>query len=110
MTTKAITWRLRAVMAERGLFQTSDLLEPLRAEGVSLSREQVYRLVTRTPQRLNVEVLAALCTILECTPNELLQLDQAAQRPVEGTGTGGPIESIGDMRPVPARIQRPRHS
>jgi hypothetical protein len=39
-------------MAERGLFQTSDLV-PLPAErGVHLSREQVYRLVTQPPRRL----------------------------------------------------------
>lgn len=108
MTTKMISWRLRTLMAERGMFQTTDLLAPLKAEGVSLSREQVFRLVTRTPQRLNVEVLAALCTILSCTPSDLLVLEQAAARPVEATGTSGKIEDIGDLRPVPARIQRPK--
>lgn len=108
MITKTITWRLRALMAERGMFKTTDLLEPLKAEGVALSREQVFRLVTQTPQRLNVEVLAALCTILDCGPNDLLVLEQAAARPAEATGTGGRIEDIGDLRPVPARIQRPK--
>ena len=108
MTTKTISWRLRTLMAERGMFKTTDLLEPLKAEGVALSREQVFRLVTQTPQRLNVEVLAALCTILDCTPSDLLVLDQAAVRSVEATGTSGRIEDIGDLRPVPARIQRPK--
>ena len=51
MTTKTITWRLRTLMAERGMFKTTDLLEPLKAEGVALSREQVFRLVTQTPQQ-----------------------------------------------------------
>lgn len=108
MTTKTITWRLRTLMAERGMFQTTDLVEPLKAEGVALSREQVFRLVTQTPQRLNVEVLAALCTILDCTPSDLLVLEQAAARTAEATGTGGRIEDIGDLRPVAARIQRPK--
>ncbi|MBG0717192.1 helix-turn-helix transcriptional regulator [Microbacterium sp. 2C] len=108
MTTKTITWRLRTLMAERGMFKTTDLLEPLKAEGVALSREQVFRLVTQTPQRLNVEVLAALCTILDCTPSDLLVLEQVAARPAEATGTGGRIEDIGDLRPVPARITRPK--
>ncbi|MGO1261443.1 MAG: helix-turn-helix domain-containing protein [Bifidobacterium mongoliense] len=80
MTTKTIAWRLRTLMAERGMFKTTDLLEPLQTEGVTLSREQVFRLVTQTPQRLNVEVLAALCTILDCTPSDLLVLEQAAAR------------------------------
>jgi len=108
MTTKTITWRLRTLMAERGMFKTTDLLDPLKAEGVVLSREQVFRLVTQTPQRLNVEVLAALCTILDCTPSDLLILEQAAARPAEATGTRGRIEDIGDLRPVPARIQPPK--
>ena len=108
MTTKAISWRLRTLMAERGMFMTTDLVGPLNAEGVALSREQVFRLVTQTPQRLNVEVLAALCTILDCTPSDLLVLEQAAARPAKATGTSGKIEDIGDLRPVPARIQRPK--
>ena len=64
--------------------------------------------MTQTPQRLNVEVLAALCTILDCTPSDLLVLEQAAARSVQATGTSGRIEDIGDLRPVPARIQRPK--
>lgn len=108
MTTKTITWRLRTLMAERGMFKTTDLLEPLKAEGVTLSREQVFRLVTQTPQRLNVEVLAALCTILRCTPSDLLVLEEVAARTAKATGTGRRVEDIGDLRPVPARIQRPK--
>lgn len=108
MTSKTITWRLRTLMSERGMFKTTDLLDPLKAEGVALSREQIFRLVTQTPQRLNVEVLAALCTILDCTPSDLLILDQVHEKPAKATGTGGRIENIGDLRPVPARIQRPK--
>ena len=108
MTTKTITWRLRTLMAERGMFKTTDLLDPLKTEGVALSREQVFRLVTQTPQRLNLEVLTALCTILDCTPSDLLVLDHVAEKPAKATGTGGRIEDIGDLRPVTARIQRPK--
>ena len=32
----------------------------------------VHRLVTKTPQRMNIDLLAALCDILDCTPNDLL--------------------------------------
>lgn len=105
--THQISWRLRNVMAEQDMFQTTDLIEPLRARGVTLSREQIFRLVTQPPQRLNVEVLAALCAVLDCTPNDLLRLEEAATGTVERTGTGG-TEAIGDVRPVRARIQRPR--
>ena len=52
-------------MAAHGLFNATDL-EPLLAErGISLSSVQVWRLVTQTPERLSLPVLAALCDIFE---------------------------------------------
>ncbi|MEW1736053.1 helix-turn-helix transcriptional regulator [Nocardia beijingensis] len=61
-------WHLRERMADRQLYQISDLV-PLPAErGVALSREQVFRLVKQPPQRLSMDVLAALCDALDCTP------------------------------------------
>lgn len=70
-------WHLRARMAERGMFATTDLLAPLAQRGVKLSREQVYRLVTGVPQRLSLTTLAALCDILDCQPGDLIELTQA---------------------------------
>ena len=57
-------WHLRQKMAERGLFQTSELVPLLAERGVHLSREQVYRLVTQPPQRMSMDTLVALCDIL----------------------------------------------
>ena len=49
-------------------------LRPLLADrGIVLSREQVYRLVARTPERLSLATLAALCDILGCGPGELIE-------------------------------------
>jgi hypothetical protein len=47
-------WHLRQLMAAHGMFATTDLVPLLAQRGVSLSREQVYRLVTGTPERLNL--------------------------------------------------------
>ncbi|MFD5944856.1 helix-turn-helix domain-containing protein [Streptomyces collinus] len=78
-----ITWHLRLRMAEKGMFQTT-ALQPLLAErGIHLSREQVFRLVTGTPQRLSTDTLAALCDI-----------------PAGETGTSQP-------RPRRATVRRP---
>jgi DNA-binding Xre family transcriptional regulator len=67
------SWSLRARMAERGLHFTTELAKPLAERGIALSPAQVHRLVTGTPERLNLVVLAALCDILGCTPNELIE-------------------------------------
>lgn len=102
-------WHLRVLMAAAGMFKTSDLVEPLRAAGIELSREQVFRLVTKPPVRLNIEVLAALCRILGCTPADLievsLELTGAVRRTDAATGSDGP--SVGALRPIPARLHRP---
>jgi DNA-binding Xre family transcriptional regulator len=65
-------WRLRELMAARGLFNATDL-EPLLAErGITLSSVQVWRLVTGVPERLSLPVLSALCDILEVSPADLI--------------------------------------
>ncbi len=74
MTRKmGVRWHLREVMATRGMFSTTDLIGPLAERGVELSREQVYRLVTQQPERLNVYTLAALCDVLECGVGDLIE-------------------------------------
>lgn len=109
MKTISMRWNLRQVMADRGLFQTSELLPLLAERGIHLTREHVYRLVTRTPQRLNTEVLVAICDALGCTPNDLIEPvvehRQAAKTAAGGSGETGP--KIGSLRPVRARIRRP---
>jgi DNA-binding Xre family transcriptional regulator len=71
----SIRWNLRKLMASREMFQTTDLVPLLAERGIHLSREQVYRLVTQPPQRLSMDTLAALCDILGCTPNDLIEIE-----------------------------------
>lgn len=106
MSTKAvIRWNLRQVMAENGMFATTDLLEPLHQRGVEISRQMVHRVVTKAPQRVNLDLLAALCDILGCTPGDLLELRHEQVRVAPAVNDGGP--GIGGLRPIRARIRRP---
>lgn len=66
-------WHLRRLMADAGMFATTDLVPLLAERGVNLSREQVYRLVVHVPQRLSLPTLAALCDILGCGPSDLVE-------------------------------------
>jgi DNA-binding Xre family transcriptional regulator len=93
-------WHLRRLMAERGMFATTDLVPLLAERGVSLSREQVYRLVVGVPERLNLAALAALCDILDCSPTELVEpyVDAPASAKGGSTGTAPPT------RPRRARV------
>jgi DNA-binding Xre family transcriptional regulator len=89
-----IRWNLRKLMADRDMFQTTDLVGPLAERGVHLSREQVFRLVTQAPQRLSMDTLAALCDILDCTPNDLIGIETVSvQVPKTADGHAAPPPS-----------------
>ncbi len=104
-----MTWNLRQVMATRGMFQTSDLIPLLAERDIHLSRPYVHRLVTKAPQRLNVDLLAALCEILDCEPNDLLtptvEATKTSRTATASGGEGGP--GIGNLRPIRARVRQP---
>lgn len=93
-------WHLRRLMAERGMFATTDLIPLLADRGVSLSREQVYRLVVKVPERLNLTALAALCDILGCSPVDLIEPHAGA--PV--TARSSAVGSAAPARPRRARL------
>jgi DNA-binding Xre family transcriptional regulator len=100
-------WHLRHRMADRAMFSTTDLLQPLAARGIKLSSSQVYRLVVERPERLSLKILMALLDILECTMDDLIEPVAAAdagQRPRKAAAGGTAAESIGDLRPKRARI------
>ena len=56
-------WRLRILLAEKGIFNSKPLVALLAEHGI----------------RLNLQMLIVLCKILDCTPNDLI-------RPVERSG------------------------
>ncbi|MFE3443513.1 helix-turn-helix domain-containing protein [Nocardia sp. NPDC059180] len=115
MTSRRVVmrWHLRQVMATRGIFQTSELVPLLADRGVNLTRQYVHKLVTTAPQRINTDLLAALCDILHCQPNDLLQpvIAQAEQADTDtDTGTDGRADEglgIGELRPIRAVVRRP---
>ncbi|MER6200650.1 helix-turn-helix transcriptional regulator [Streptomyces sp. NPDC001586] len=97
-------WLLRRLMAEREMYQTSDLVPLLAERGITLSREQVYRLVTQPPQRLSMDTFVALCDILQCTPNDLIKpevVNAVLRKTADGTPAAVPLP---DRRAV---IRRP---
>lgn len=108
-------WRLREVMAEHEMYATTELVPLLAERGITLSASQVHRLVTSTPERLSLPILAALCDIFAVHPGELIATeatnlgvrkavagDAPASRASPASSTG-----IGELRPVRARILPP---
>jgi DNA-binding Xre family transcriptional regulator len=105
-------WRLREVMAEQKMYATTELVPLLAERGIILSASQVHRLVTSTPERLSLPILAALCDIFAVDAAELIPTDATnvgVRKAVDGDRPARPARSpgIGDLRPVRARIVTP---
>lgn len=102
-------WHLRQLMATRGMYSTTDLAPLLADRGIELSAAQVYRLVTGTPERLNLHILVALCDALDCTADDLVEklvvVDEKRTRRAAGAKSAGPAPGAGKaVRPTRAKI------
>jgi len=91
-------WHLRRLMAGQDMYATTQLGPLLAERGITLSREQVYRLVTGVPERLNLTVLAALCDILGCQPGDIIEV-------VKTPAVSKPDRSAPAQRPRPVRAR-----
>lgn len=71
-----IAWKLRMAAAQRGVWTGTDLRRLLaeRAD-LELSSASVSALFTKEPTQVKLSTLIALCTALECTPNDLFEID-----------------------------------
>ncbi len=99
-------WLLRERMSEHGIFKTTELSPLLAERGIDLSPAQVHRLVTQTPERLSLGVLAALCDIFGCGPADLVTchvIDAVEQRRVVGAEEMGDVVALRD-------VERPRRA
>ena len=107
-----IRWKLRMAAAQREVW-TGTQLRRLLAEkaGLELSSASVSALFTKEPAQVKLSTLAALCTALECTPNDLFEVDTTPVRPACRAAAAGsrtsrrpPRRGAGRCRPSePAR-------
>lgn len=78
------------------MFATTDLVRPLQQRGVELSRQMIHRVVTRPRSGSNMDLLAALCDIVECAPSDLIQM-----RLVEAGRPARQRRRVGHRGPTP---------
>lgn len=98
-------WRLREVMAAHGLFNASDLEPLLDQRGIRLSSVQVWRLVTQTPERLSLPVLAALCDIFDVNPAQLIATRAEDIVPVRKAAGADAVVDLATVRPKRAQLR-----
>lgn len=102
-------WRLREVMAAKGMFSTTKLIPLLAERGIHLSTSQVYRLAAEKPERLNMHVLVALMDIFDCTADELIERVEMGVAAANGTD-GEPAEDRSASSVLREKGLRPRRA
>jgi putative transcriptional regulator len=71
-----VRWRLRMAAAQKEVWTGAELRRLLAERaGMQISAASVSALLTRQPAQLKLSTLGALCTALECSPNDLLEVD-----------------------------------
>lgn len=94
-----VRWRLRMAAAQREVWTGAQLRRLLADRaGLQLSSASVSALLTKQPAQVKLSTLAALCTALECSPTDLIEVDTtpvpaklkptAATRPVPKAARG----------------------
>ena len=76
-------WDLRFAAAQRDIWKSSQLQAMLADAGLVISAGKMSHLWSSQPVTIRLEDLQIICTVLRCTPNDLLVLEEApaASRP-----------------------------
>jgi DNA-binding Xre family transcriptional regulator len=103
-------WRLAEIMAAHGMHNSTDLIPRLTERGIQLSRPQVYRIVHQRPERLSLQILAALCDIFGCGVEDLLTVTATDVRRKRAAAAKSSPPNVVDInksvRPRRARVLR----
>jgi DNA-binding Xre family transcriptional regulator len=69
---RMLVWMLRQVMAGKGIWTGAALQRLLKEKAnYRISAPAISALLKNQPRHMKAETLDALCTALECTPNDL---------------------------------------
>lgn len=94
--------------AERGIWKSAEMRRRLAAEGLEISAGKMSGWWAGTPATIRLEELDVICSILDCTPTDLMTPEPekvAARRPRQAEAINGENE-IGPR--VAPRFGKPR--
>jgi putative transcriptional regulator len=86
-------WNLRMVAAERGIWKSTELRRQLADAGLEISAGKMSGLWTGTPTTIRLEDLDVICSVLNCSPTELLicepeKVEAARPKRVQASSAG----------------------
>lgn len=101
-------WNLRMKAAEAGIWKSTEMRRRLADAGLEISAGKMSALWTGTPTTVRLDDLDVICSVLDCTPSDLLICEPevvAARKPAApapATSAGRPVQPRpGRHRSVP---------
>lgn len=103
-----VRWRLRMAAAQREVWTGTELRRLLATRaGLELSSASVSALFSKEPTQVKLSTLAALCTALDCTPNDLFEIDTTpVEKPAIAAGPAAGGAAVGQSEQPPNRRGR----
>lgn len=65
-------WNMRMKAAEQGIWKSTEMRRRLAEAGLEISAGKMSALWTGTPTTIRLDDLDVICTVLDCTPTDLL--------------------------------------
>jgi putative transcriptional regulator len=102
-----VRWNLRMKAAERGIWKSTEMRRLLAEAGLEISAGKMSALWTGTPTTIRLDDLDVICSVLSCTPTDLLVCEPdkvAARRPArsaEATPAAAITPRLGRNRSLP---------
>jgi len=97
-----ITWNLRWLCAEKGIWTAADLGRRFRETlGLELSAQTLSTMLKQKPKNLSLNMLLAFCVTLDCNPNDLLVVDTSI--------TGKSVRRLREQIMRVNQVRAPRH-
>jgi DNA-binding Xre family transcriptional regulator len=95
-------WNLRMKAAEAGIWKSTEMRRQLADAGLAISAGKMSALWTGTPTTIRLDDLDVICSVLGCTPTDLLICEPAA---VAARKPAAPVPAAAGqpVRPVPGR-------
>ncbi len=97
-------WNLRMKAAEAGIWKSTELRRRLADAGLEISAGKMSALWTGTPTTIRLDDLDVICSVLDCTPDDLLIREPervAARRPAKTQAAQAAATMT--VRPTPGR-------
>ncbi|MGO9352778.1 MAG: helix-turn-helix domain-containing protein [Mycobacterium sp.] len=88
-------WNLRLVAAQRDIWKSSELQAMLADAGLTISAGKMSHLWAGRPVSIRLDDLEIICSVLNCSPNELLVAERngaiarVPNDPPRSTAAGG---------------------